>query len=125
MTIAALAALALRQCLRDQQSHAPKGDLTGLGRRFQEALARINRGPWLLATGQDLRYPGAQGARTGFGMKLMHTYMDRVVAQSTRDAAVRQRFLEVLHMTKPVTVLFHPGFLFKVLFDVGAEKLKR
>jgi 2-polyprenyl-6-methoxyphenol hydroxylase-like FAD-dependent oxidoreductase len=44
MTVAALAALALQQCLRDQRSHAPKGDLTGLGQRFQEALARINRG---------------------------------------------------------------------------------
>jgi hypothetical protein len=58
-------------------------------------------------------------------MKLMHAYVDRIAARSTRDAAVRQRFLEVLHMTKPLTVLFHPAFLFKALFDVGAEKPKR
>jgi 2-polyprenyl-6-methoxyphenol hydroxylase-like FAD-dependent oxidoreductase len=118
MTIAALAALVLQQCLRDQQNRERENALTGLGRRFQKALAKINKGPWLLATGQDVRYPGVQGARPGFGMKLMHEYMDRVTAQATRHADVRQRFLEVLHMTKPISVLFRPDILFKVLFGV-------
>jgi 2-polyprenyl-6-methoxyphenol hydroxylase-like FAD-dependent oxidoreductase len=125
MTIAALAALVLQQCLRDQQNREREDALPGLGRRFQKTLAKINKGPWLLATGQDMRYPGAQGGRTGFRMTLMHKYVDRITAQATRDADVRQRFLEVLHMTKPISVLFNPGFFFKVLVGVQSRGQKQ
>lgn len=117
MTMAAIAALVLQQGLHDQLQRRPAGNLNGFARRFQKALARANSTPWLLATGQDLRFPGAQEGRPRFGITLMHRYVDRLTALSTRDPNVRQRFLEVLHMIKPMGVLFRPDTVFKVLMD--------
>ena len=55
MSVAALEAVALADCLRE------RSDLAGLPRRFFRRAARIIDGPWLLATGADFLYPGAVG----------------------------------------------------------------
>ena len=65
MTTAGLAALVLKQCLHEQRRRLPSGDLTGFAHRFQRCLAKVNKGPWLLATGEDLRYPQVEGTRPG------------------------------------------------------------
>jgi 2-polyprenyl-6-methoxyphenol hydroxylase-like FAD-dependent oxidoreductase len=56
MTAAILAAQALEDVLHAHAGLAT-GDVTGLSRRFQEALSEAIEGPWRLATRTDWRWP--------------------------------------------------------------------
>jgi 2-polyprenyl-6-methoxyphenol hydroxylase-like FAD-dependent oxidoreductase len=102
MTTAALGAELLDGCLRP-------GRLAGLGRRFQRELARVNRVPWLLATGEDHRYPTTTGGSPGWATRWQHRYVDQVMRLSTEDPGVRLRVLEVLHLLRLPSALFTPG----------------
>jgi 2-polyprenyl-6-methoxyphenol hydroxylase-like FAD-dependent oxidoreductase len=108
LTIAALGALALRDCLRD--SVRP-----GLPSRFQRRLAEVIRVPWTLATAEDVRYRGAEGAKPGMADRVMQWYVDQVMAVSTYDRRVRKALLRVFTMTHGPQVLFHPRVLGAVL----------
>ena len=57
MTIASLGALTLRIVCANNNDCDPDGSLHGLSRRFQKQLAKVNKAPWLMATGEDYRYP--------------------------------------------------------------------
>ncbi|AFZ29519.1 FAD-dependent monooxygenase [Gloeocapsa sp. BRSZ] len=100
MTTAAIAAETLDQCL--------KQGLSGLGKRFQTQLAQVNAIPWTLATSEDYRYRGTEGKSPDQKTKLMHWYMDRLMLLSTKNIEVRSQFLQVMHMLKTPTALFHP-----------------
>jgi len=117
LTTAALGAEALEKCLRE----GCDGDLSG---RFQKRLAKVNAGPWLLATGEDFRVRGVEGGKPGLSTRLTHRYMDRVLALSMRDVEVRRTFLEVFAMMKPPTALFGPGIVAKVLRGAVARNGK-
>lgn len=111
MTTAALGAQTLEGCLRNSRDD----DFTGLSRRFQKKLAKVNAGPWLLATGEDYRVRETDGGKATLSVILTHRYMDRVLELSLSDLAVRQTFLEVFGMLKPPTALFGPAIATKVL----------
>lgn len=115
MTMAALGALVLRQSLRQTFAARPASPPDGLARRFQHALAHINKAPWLLATSEDFRSPLFDGARPGLSSRLMHRYLDRLVAHTTRDQDLRKVFLGVLHMVRPSAMLFRPDTFAKVM----------
>ena len=115
MTVSALGARVLDRCLRAQRRWHPDGDLHGLGRRFQRRLALSNLTPWLLATGEDFRWPTTVGGRPGLPTRLAHRYMDRVLALLVEDATVAQAFFTVLHLLKPPTTLLRPPILRRVL----------
>jgi len=109
MTTAALGAEALEECLHES------GDLTGLSKRFQKKLAKVNAASWLMATGEDFRVRGVEGGKATFATRLTHRYMDRVLALSLQDTSVRRTFLEVFNMLKAPTALFGPDIVLKVL----------
>ena len=111
MTTAALAAMALDGSLRESRL-TPRGFDA---HRFQRRLARVCSDAWTLATGEDYRFDGAEGGSRTFGTRLMHRYMDRVVRLTTERADVRQVLLEVFHMVRSPTALFHPRILFPAL----------
>ncbi|MCC6627076.1 MAG: FAD-dependent monooxygenase [Chloroflexi bacterium] len=116
MTAAALGALALDDSLR----HATRGgDWSGLGQRFQRALARANQTPWLLATGADYRLPATSGAPPPPSMRVVHHYLDRVMAAASRDTTVRLALMEVLHLLRPPAALFHPTIAWRLLRTGG------
>ncbi|MUL36009.1 FAD-dependent oxidoreductase [Gloeocapsopsis dulcis] len=100
MTIAAIAAETLDQCL--------KQGLSGLSKRFQTQLAQVNAVPWTLATSEDYRYRGTEGKPATQKTKLMHWYMNRVMLLSTKNIGVRSQLLQVMHMLKTPNALFHP-----------------
>jgi 2-polyprenyl-6-methoxyphenol hydroxylase-like FAD-dependent oxidoreductase len=102
MSVAAQTAVAL-----DGELHAA-GSLNRLTRRFQRTVAARAAGAWLLATGEDLRYPTTEGGRVGFTTRLTHRYLDRVVRAATADSTVNAAFLEVLGLVRPPASLFHP-----------------
>jgi 2-polyprenyl-6-methoxyphenol hydroxylase-like FAD-dependent oxidoreductase len=109
MTVAALAALSLRDSL-----NSCKGNLDGLARRAQKRFARINKVPWMLSTGEDLRFRGVVGAQPSFKTKAVHRYIDKVLELGTEDASLRKRFLEVQGMLRNPSDLLQPAVLMRV-----------
>lgn len=118
MTIAALGALELQQCLREQQRSHPDNVLSGLSPRFQQRLAKVNKAPWLMATGEDYRYRETEGGTPGVMTRFMHWYLDRVLQLATREVAVRSVLLQVFSMLIPPSALFHRAILFRVIREV-------
>jgi 2-polyprenyl-6-methoxyphenol hydroxylase-like FAD-dependent oxidoreductase len=116
MSVAAVDALALHRCLRAQAQQRREGDLTGLARRFQRAVAECSATPWLMATGEDLRYPTTEGARPGVVTRLLHRYLDRVNLAATDNVGVNRAFGQVLNLLAPPSTLFRPNVLLPALF---------
>jgi 2-polyprenyl-6-methoxyphenol hydroxylase-like FAD-dependent oxidoreductase len=114
ISTSAWSALTLDNCLRKQHRRSPSGDITGLSRSVQKPVAKIIDIPWLLATSEDLRYPEVTGAKP-FWIRWLHWYIARVHRLSHQDPLVSLRFLQVIHMLKPPTVLFKPDIIFRVL----------
>ena len=108
MSVAALEAAALADCLREQR------DMVGFPRRFFQRAARIIDGPWLLATGADFLYPGAVGKRPA-GTGVLGWYNVKVLELSGCDPRVQTTFLEVMHLTRSPFALFSSGVLLPVL----------
>ncbi len=119
MTTAAIGAETLEEALREQGP-------TGLSGRFQKRLAKATSAAWLLASGQDFRVRGVEGASPSAATRLTRPYMDRVMQLSLKDLAVRHILLEVFHMTKPPTAMFGPVVAAKVLreaaMDIGKSR---
>jgi 2-polyprenyl-6-methoxyphenol hydroxylase-like FAD-dependent oxidoreductase len=113
MTIAALGALELRECLRQ---YSP-GNLSGLARRFQRKLARLNTLPWSLATSLDLQVPGVEGGKMKQRTTLMDRYLERVLQRVPVDPYVASLFLQVVHMLEAPTALFKLSVIMKVIFS--------
>ena len=116
MTIAALGALTLKNTLREN------GNLRGLSRRFLRRLAKVNKTPWLLATGEDYRYPDTEGHGPTLMTKFMHRYMNHVLELATQTVAVRHVMLRAFSMMVPPTALFHPRISWRVLAHVLRER---
>ena len=115
MTVAALGALTLHKTLDEQRRRFPDGSLTGLSRRFQKRLAKVNETPWMLTTAQDYRYRECTGGSPGRMTRFMHRYMDRVIELATQKVAVRRVLLRTFNMLTPPSALFQPRVLFRVL----------
>lgn len=111
MTVAALGALTLNQCLKQQK----QSDLAGLARRFQKQLAKVNATPWLMATAEDFRWDMTQGGRPNLATRLLHQYLDKVTLLAIESPDTYKVWAEVIHMVKPPTALFHPGILTRSL----------
>jgi 2-polyprenyl-6-methoxyphenol hydroxylase-like FAD-dependent oxidoreductase len=121
MTVAAVSALTLDQALRAQRRGA-QGDGRGLARQVQRQLAKQNAVPWLMATGEDFRYPATEGGHPDRLTRLTHWYMDRVLLLCAERADVYRTFASVLHMLNPPGVLFRPRILLKVLAYRAQER---
>jgi len=124
MTVAALDAQILDECLLHQRQRYPEGDLTGLARQFQQKLAKLHTIPWTFAISQDSRYRGSEGAKLNLATRLMIDYMDLVLKVLVGDAKVCQAFLEVLHMIESPAVLFHPSIAVKAIGQLVTVRQK-
>lgn len=113
MTVAALGALTLQQCLRERMKSG--AGLRGLAPVFQRRLAKVNQAPWLMATGEDYRYRETEGGSPSSMTRFMHWYMDRVLQLATREVAVRRVLLDAFSMLVPPRALFRPQVLFRVI----------
>lgn len=115
MTTAALGARTLDAVLTARNGKNGGEPLTGVGTEFQQALARCNELPWLLATGEDYRFPGVAGCSPGRTTALMHRYLDGLTYLSTRDPLVRRALLDVIFLLAPAGTLFRPELLLRFL----------
>jgi flavin-dependent dehydrogenase len=113
MSAAAVAAAALRDALRAAPVPLP----TGVTRGFQRRLAALNRVPWLMAAGEDFRWPSTSGKRPPPGLMtwLTHGYSDRVIDIIPRSPAAHRAFIKVWHMVEPPAVLLHPRIVGDVI----------
>jgi 2-polyprenyl-6-methoxyphenol hydroxylase-like FAD-dependent oxidoreductase len=106
MSVAAAEARALDDCLA--------GGLDGLARRFYARARSIIDIPWLIATGEDLRFPQVEGPRP-IGTAVVNRYLDRVHALASQDPFVCRRFFDVLNLLAPPSSLMSPSLALRVL----------
>jgi 2-polyprenyl-6-methoxyphenol hydroxylase-like FAD-dependent oxidoreductase len=111
MTIAALGALTLNQCLKQQN----RDDLTGLAKRFQKQLAEVNTTPWMMATSEDFRWETTEGGSPNWVTRFMHHYMDQVMTLAIENPKIYNVWLEVIHLKKMPSALFQPAIFLPLL----------
>jgi 2-polyprenyl-6-methoxyphenol hydroxylase-like FAD-dependent oxidoreductase len=105
MSVAALDAVALRDCLR--------GGVTDLPRRYFRAAAKAIGVAWQLAAGSDLAFPEVEGRRTT-SMRASSRLVDWVLSACESDAAVVSQFLKVTTLVDPPARLLNPLFIARV-----------
>jgi 2-polyprenyl-6-methoxyphenol hydroxylase-like FAD-dependent oxidoreductase len=114
MSVAAIEAQTLDRCLREQEMFAGNNGVAGFAQRFQQAIARDIKTPWLLSTGEDLRYPEARGKRS-LSTRLLNRYMRRVIELTASDSRMTATVLRVRNLLKPLSTLFQPRIILAVL----------
>jgi 2-polyprenyl-6-methoxyphenol hydroxylase-like FAD-dependent oxidoreductase len=107
MSVAALEALALRECLHN-------GPAAGLATRFFAKVTRIVAIPWGIAVGSDLRFPGVQGARTA-KVRLINAYLARFHLAAAADPVLGRAFLRVVNLMDRPEGLLRPTIALRVL----------
>jgi 2-polyprenyl-6-methoxyphenol hydroxylase-like FAD-dependent oxidoreductase len=115
MTVAASDALILHRSLMRVDPY-----LTGLVAQFQSEVARANADVWLIATGEDLRYPTTEGAKPDLLTRLTNRYLDRVTRVATRHPGVCRALSEVMNLEASPFSLFSPTALVPALFSRAA-----
>jgi 2-polyprenyl-6-methoxyphenol hydroxylase-like FAD-dependent oxidoreductase len=114
MSVAAVEAQTLDRCLREQKMSAGNNSVASFSQRFQQAIAKDIKTPWLLTTGEDLRYPGAQGQRS-LRTRLLNRYMRRVIELTASDPRMAATVLRVRNLLTPLRALFRPRIILAVL----------
>lgn len=113
MTTAAIEALALRDLLKQSDVR----DLRGFAGRFQRKLHQVTRGPWMMSTAEDMRYPGVEGGQAGPMLRLIHRYFDLVALTMPHDPVISKAFFEAMALLKdPGAALMHPLIVLRVLY---------
>ena len=110
MSAAALGALALRDALAATDGQLDSPRLPGL---LAGALARAVAAPWLLAIGQDARFPQTIGGRQGPVDRMIGAYLDRLTWLAAHDEVVRMAQLQVFHLLRRPSTLFAPRLLLR------------
>jgi 2-polyprenyl-6-methoxyphenol hydroxylase-like FAD-dependent oxidoreductase len=119
MTVAADDAMTLHRCLVRSD-----GNFVGLAERFQKAIAKRNNDVWLIATGEDMRYPTTEGATPDRISRITNRYMDRVLGVAIRNAGVNRAMSRVMNLQSPPYALFMPNVLVPVLLGRGDPPLQ-
>ena len=114
MSVAAIEAQSLDRCLREQKMFAGNNGVLSFTKRFQQAIAGDIKTPWLLSTGEDLRYPGAEGKRS-LSILLLNRYMRRVIELTASEPRMTATLLRIRNLLKPLSTLFQPRIILAVL----------
>lgn len=106
MTVAAIEAIVLRDCLRRGGR-----DLT---RRFSRIAAANIRVAWQTAVGSDLALPEVQGPRPMW-MRISNAGLERVMTATESDPVVAGQFMRVTAMSDPPIRLLRPAIILRVM----------
>ncbi|MGV9773699.1 FAD-dependent oxidoreductase [Streptosporangium sp. NPDC003464] len=106
MSIGALDALAMRECLR--------GGADGLARRYFAAVARALDPAWQLSTGADLALREAEAERT-LRVRLLNAYIGRLQRVAARDPRVAVAFSRVSGLLDPPSALMRPAVVWRAV----------
>jgi 2-polyprenyl-6-methoxyphenol hydroxylase-like FAD-dependent oxidoreductase len=116
MSVAAIEALALRDCLRQPGP--------GLPRRFYRQAARLIDVPWDMAAGGDLAVPTTVGKRT-IKIRVLNAYVARVLRAAETDPRVSLAFHQTANLIRPPRQLFAPRLLARILFPRPGRAVDR
>ena len=105
MSVAALDALALQDCLRRGVDDLPR-------RYFRSATKKIGVA-WQTGAVSDLAFPEVEGRRTR-SMRVTNRLVDFVLTGCESDPAIVAQFFRVSGLIDPPTRLLHPSFLRRV-----------
>lgn len=114
MTVAALGAQVLDKCLKIYFNEI--GDEKNFAKFFQKELFKTNSHPWILATGEDLRWPTTKGKKPRLLIRLVQKYVDSVFLTTPHSKLATKYFQEMIHMIRSPSFLFHPVIFVKVLW---------
>jgi len=107
MSAATVCARLLEDCLDTYGVDDPR-----LADRFFAAQAQFQRTPWLFAAADDLRLPATEGERSA-SVRLFNWYRPKLIACPNRQ--VGACLAEVTHLVKPLSALFAPRVVSRVL----------
>jgi 2-polyprenyl-6-methoxyphenol hydroxylase-like FAD-dependent oxidoreductase len=116
MTVAALEALALRDCLADSADN--------LAARFYAATRRELDTVWRLGAGGDLRFASVPGARPAY-LRLLNRYVDALQSSTATDRHVARVFWRVNFLLDPPQRLFRPRILAEVARNTARRAATR
>ncbi|MFE4501340.1 FAD-dependent oxidoreductase [Rhodococcus sp. NPDC056743] len=119
MTVAALEALTLRQCLRGDH-----GDHSLVTKTFLRRTRRILDEAWDMSCATDLRMPFVEGKRTA-RIRMINAYVARVHRAAATDPRVGAAFLRVINLLAHPTSLASPPTLARVLRAQRASSVHR
>jgi hypothetical protein len=104
MTVAALQALALRDCLSSGPS-----DIT---RRFFRAATKPTQRAWQMAVSADLALPEI-GGRSPLSTRIFNRYAGRVLAAAEHDVAALEQFVNVAWLVDSPLSLLRPSIVWR------------
>jgi 2-polyprenyl-6-methoxyphenol hydroxylase-like FAD-dependent oxidoreductase len=104
MTVAALQA----RVIAGQVSAREPVEIAARTREMQKAVAKCPRAAWLIATGEDSRYPSTDGPKPGRLGRIQQGYMARVLAAANTDPVVSEAFFAVLSLNRRPETLLTP-----------------
>ena len=114
MSVAALDAVALRDCVR-------RG-VTDLPRRYFRAAAKAIGVAWQTGPTSDLAFPEVQGRRTP-SMRVTSRLVDLVLTACESDAVVATQFFKVAWLLDSPIRLLRPSFLYRVaIINLGRRQ---
>lgn len=116
MTMAALDAVVLRDCLRDEHRHLP--------RRFYQDSAKNIAVAWRTAVGADLALPEVAEPRPT-SMRITNSFLDRVMIAAETDIFVAEQFLRVVGMIDSPARLLRPAMLLRIAKAGGRRHVQR
>jgi 2-polyprenyl-6-methoxyphenol hydroxylase-like FAD-dependent oxidoreductase len=105
MTVSALDAVALRDCLVRSRHD--------LARRYFRAAAKSIGVAWRMGAGSDLAFPEVQGQRS-LSTRMTNRLADWVLTACESDAVVVEKFFRVNNLIDPPVRLMHPSFISRV-----------
>jgi 2-polyprenyl-6-methoxyphenol hydroxylase-like FAD-dependent oxidoreductase len=106
MTVAALQAQALSECLQRGRND--------LARRYFRAAAKPVGVAWQFAVGGDLNLPEVEGRRS-LATRLSNKYVDRLQAVAESDIGVTEQFVRVVALLDPPSRLLRPKIALRAI----------
>lgn len=111
ITVAAMEANALQQHLANHKGILPKG----FSAEYQRIAAKTLSFAWLMATGEDLRYPATEGAKPDAIGRMTQRYMDALLPLVATDEDIALAFFRVMNLETGAAPLMKPRILWRVL----------
>jgi 2-polyprenyl-6-methoxyphenol hydroxylase-like FAD-dependent oxidoreductase len=119
MTVAALEALALGDCL-DRLGTAS----AQMAREYYRAASAVIATPWQMATGGDFMYPETVGPKP-FGTGLINRYVRQVMLASHVSVDAHRVMLDMQHLLAPPTAILRPGMVVSSLMAARRSPARR
>ena len=123
MTVSALDAMTIQQCLQKQQ-RLPRAHFE---QHLQHQIAKITASVWFLAINEDLRWPTVKlrGARPNPRLRFLRSYLDLVLFSAIIDPEIALAYFNVVILATPPSSLVQPRMVSRILAAATKRAAKR